>query len=390
MVEKSNLPVEKIFRAKGLRRTELSSIFSHMQPQVQTPKPEGRPAKHACYPPAIEISSTAVKLLQLARTQNRGYEIAKCAYMPFDAEGPHAYPSQDAIRKNLSRLVKAEKLEGEVAGLLPINRIQVMTITLPNMPSGEIEEAISWKLKQNPPAGATFDGISFDYSAVSYSKDDLNRELRALVFIVSKEVVLAQMNLFKEFSLELAAVEPKPYAVLNGLVWLGKAREDETVLIIQLGASHSSICIARGGQPYLIRPLSVSGGAFTEAISSYHQLDRPKAVSEKMGGTELVRPALSSQLENLAVDIEHTFKYFSHQITRSEVGVFDRIIVSGGTSRLKILTEFLAERLSVPVEAFDPLSSIASSSSCEKSPAVLENSASFDAALGLAVRSVEW
>jgi type IV pilus assembly protein PilM len=323
----------------------------------------------------------------------------------------HDAHSAAAIKESLGKLIKENEIRGEVVTSLPLNKVQVFNYILPSMSSSEIDSAISWKLKQNPPAGATFEGISFDYVSCVEPKDEISKSIRVLVFVVSKELILERIKFFKEFSLELVAVEPRPYASLSVLLWLGKIREDETALALEFGASQSSITIVHAGYPYLIRPLAVSGNSFTEAIAGSNRLDWEKAEAakrreglsfwspqakeaapaapEQSGGESLVLPAIASQMESLVVDIEHTFKYFSHQLMKSQVTVFDRVVLCGGGANLINLDKFLSDRLGVPVDVFNPLSALNVCAKNELSQLARENSASFSSALGLAARFIE-
>lgn len=382
--------VKDIFKTRATPRKKLSSIFSHMHlpiPSSQTPPIPERALKPEYLPAAIEISSTAIKLLQLAKTQEGHYEICKFAYLPM--------PSQDTTGETLKKIVEESAIKGEIVGSLPISKLQTFTYILPPMPKSEIEQAVAWKLKQNPPAGATFEGISFDFCLCSHSQESVDSEMRVLVFVVSKALVLEQMKLFQGLSLELIAIEPKPYAALNALLWLGKIRQDETALVLQLGASQSAITIVHSGLPYLIRPLSVSGNTFTEAIANYHQFDWQKAENiKKQDGLKpgsICAQALSSQLENLVVDVEHTFKYFSHQLMKSQITSFERILLCGGSSGLVNLAAFLTERLGVPVDVVSPLSALNLCLKTElSSKGLLENSARFTSTLGLSLRYIGW
>jgi len=393
MTDKPKVSVKDIFKSRGISRKKISSIFSQMHPPAsgplrQEPAPE---QKSEYYPAAVEISSSSLKLLQVTKTP-QGYKIAKAAYLPLKIN-PQAQISE--LKDSLQKLTQDHQISGEVVSSLPISKIQTFTYILPSMPEGEIEQAIAWKLKQNPPAGTTFEAISFDYVPCLSPKAGISaKDMKVLVFAVAKDLILERFRFFQDLSLELIAVEPKPYAALHALFWLGKIRQEETVLVLQIGASHSSISIVNSGTPYLIRPLSVSGNTFTEAIVNYHQLDWKEAeLAKRRDG---VRPesnsaaALSSQLENLIVDIEHTFKYFSHQIMKSQVASFDRILLCSGGAGLNNLSTFLAERLVVPVDLFNPFTQLSLLEGKEFAPLVKENYISFASALGLATRYIDW
>jgi len=106
---------------------------------------------------------------------------------------------------------------------------------------------------------------------------------------------------------------------------VGKNIIGETVVILQLGAKESSISIVHAGYPYVIRSLSIPQH-LTEAIANYHQCDWLKARHQKTGRLKNWKPdatqkeedtsagtaALSSQLENLVLEVEQTFKIFTN------------------------------------------------------------------------------
>ncbi|OGX45240.1 MAG: hypothetical protein A3G38_00790 [Omnitrophica WOR_2 bacterium RIFCSPLOWO2_12_FULL_51_8] len=385
--------VREIFKSRGSPRKRISSIFSQMR--LHWPLgPQGAAAKGLeTYPAGIEIGSASVKVAQLARSGG-SFEIVKCGYLSCAGAAPGA--GAKSMRDCLEELVKQNKISGEVVTSLPINKIQALTFVLPNMPENEIESALVWKLRQNPPAGTTFEGICFDYLVVSGYQADMNKELQILVFAASKEMVMEQVELFRGLSLELIAVEPKPYAALNALFWLGSIHPEETALVLQLGAAQSAITIMHTAAPKLMRPLAVCGNSFSEAISNYHRMDFQQAEQLKIreglskGASSACLAALSSQLESLVVDIEHTFKYFSHQLMKSQINSFDHVILCGGSALLKGLDKFLSERLEAPVEVFNPFSTFNLYARQELSQQVKDNAAGFSSVLGLAARNIEW
>lgn len=349
-------------------------------------------------PAAIEISANSLKLLQLARI-NSSLKIVKADYAGLkQAQGD----TESALKQSLERLVKKNEIKGEVVTSIPLNKISTFNYILPNMPSDEIESALLWKVRQNLPSGVSLEDISFDYCFSGPAED--NKEIYALVFMVAKKISLDMIRLFKELSLDLIIIEPKAYAIIEALSLLKKISEVETVLVLQLGSSESSITIVSSGYPYLITPLGVSGNGFTESLASYYQLDWVKAealkIKEGLGSLQLKSeqnereekscfPVLSSQLETLIIDIEHAFKYFSHQLIKSKVPAFDRLILCGGGGALKNLDKFLTDKLRVPVVVFNPLDFFISHSEHEVSLDLKNHSAEFAGVLGLATRFIE-
>ena len=306
---------------------------------------------HCVCPAAIEIGAASLKLLQLKRGA-QGYEISRIAYQ---AGG------------SLAALIRNNPLSGRVITSLPLSKIHSFTFAFPNMPEKDIEQAVLWKLKQNLPAGLDIGNISFDYLWYLSPADNPNKEILAVVFAAAKDAVTERIRQFAKFSLKVAAVVPEPYAVFCALNFLKKIPPQETALVLTLGGSESAISIVHRSCLCLVRPLSISGSGLTEAIATYHKLEPLKAEEAKRNeglkldlpdsaaADSLCLPAVSSQLEGLVVDLEHTFKFFSHQLMKSQVASYDRVILCGGSAALKGLDKFLSQKLGAPVEAFNPL-----------------------------------
>jgi len=98
------------------------------------------------------------------------------------------------------------------------------------------------------------------------------------------------------------------------------------------------------------------------------------------------RNAILPLLENMAQDIEQTFKYFSYQVTQSQITRFEKVILSGGSSYLNGLLPFLRNRLNVEVELINSLSNFGS---LDVSCAGDDLSCRLNVALGLALRGIE-
>lgn len=334
-------------------------------------------------PTAIEIGSNSLKLLQLGKFMS-SYKVVKADYVALGSDKDASTP---ILKASLEKLVKDNQIKGEVVTSIPLNRINTYTCFLPSMPADEIESAIIWKIKQNLTPGLSFDDISFDYVCCSSQRDG-NKDNHVLVFMIDKKIVLDMINLFKDLSLDLISVEPQPYAIIEVLSLFKNISEQETVLVLQLGANNSSIIIVSSGHVYLIMPLAVSGNGFTKALASYYQFGWTKAEALKIKEGLGECPMLSSQLENLIIDIEHTFKYFSQQLVKSKAPTIERLILCGGAAALKNLDKFLTNKLKVPVNVFDPVDFFVSHSEYEVSPIVKNHSTAFASALGLAAKFI--
>lgn len=339
------------------------------------------------FPAGIEISSTALRVVQVSAAE-KGCEIVKAGSAPL-AEG--VYPGSPVLKKLAGEFIADNKITGKVSCLLPADRFYSFTFTLPNIPPEEIYPSITWKLRQNLPGGMLLENVSFEYDCFPAGEDGPDKDMKILVFAAPKEIVLEQVSLFKDLSLELTAIEPKPHALLYPLLGSGKISPGETVLILQLGANSSSVVIVHSGRPVFTRSLSFCGNLLTEAIAAYYRFTREKAeavkIEEGMDGGTCVA-ALLSHFENLIVSVEHIFKNFSHQIMKAPLMRFQRVVLCGGTAHLKGLDKSITERLAVPAEVFDAADVPGIIQKQENARQIKQCPAAFAGVLGLAAREI--
>ena len=67
------------------------------------------------------------------------------------------------------------------------------------------------------------------------------------------------------------------------------------------------------------------------------------------------KPVLRAVTENVMLEIQKTFDFFKATASSDQI---DRIMLSGGASRVDGFREMLQERFSAPVEDFDPFRAV--------------------------------
>jgi type IV pilus assembly protein PilM len=105
----------------------------------------------------------------------------------------------------------------------------------------------------------------------------------------------------------------------------------------------------------------MGGNAYTEAVQK--ELDLPFESAEQLkkgipvdGATfEEAQPVLHAITENVLLEIQKTFDFFKATASSEQI---DRIMLSGGASRVDGFREMLQERFSAPVEDFDPFRAV--------------------------------
>ena len=101
----------------------------------------------------------------------------------------------------------------------------------------------------------------------------------------------------------------------------------------------------------------MGGNAFTEAVQ--RELGLPYELAEQLKKGEDVegatyddaRPVLKAMTDNILLEVEKTFDFFKATASNDRI---DRIVLSGGASRVDGFAEALASRFNTEVIAFDP------------------------------------
>jgi type IV pilus assembly protein PilM len=106
----------------------------------------------------------------------------------------------------------------------------------------------------------------------------------------------------------------------------------------------------------------MGGNAFTEAVQK--ELNLPFDAAEEVKKGQAVdgvtyddaRPVLKAMTDNVLLEVEKTFDFFKGTAASDHI---DRIVLSGGASRVEGFVESLRERFDTPVDAFDPFRQVA-------------------------------
>jgi type IV pilus assembly protein PilM len=136
---------------------------------------------------------------------------------------------------------------------------------------------------------------------------------------------------------------------------------DAVVVLLNAGASAININIITGDQSVFTRDISMGGNSYTEAVQKELNLPFESAEQLKKGQTiegatfEEVKPVLQAMTENVLLEIQKTFDFFKATASSDRI---DRVVLSGGASRVDGFAEALRERFGTTVESFDPFRKI--------------------------------
>jgi len=340
----------------------------------------------------LDIGSSAVKAVEL-KPVGKGFRVAAFGSepVPQDAIVDGAIIDAGAVADSIRRVFENNKAfkAKDVCASLSGNAVIVKKITLPVMTESELGESIYWEAEQYIP----FDiqDVNLDYQILDPGTGpDSRGSMEVLLVAAKKEKIGDYTGVIAQAGRAPVIVDVDAFALQNAYEVNYGLEGAHVVVLLNAGASAININILQGDQSVFTRDISIGGNAYTEAVQK--ELDLPFDVAEQLkkgipvdgASFEEAQPVLRAVTENVLLEIQKTFDFFKATAASEQI---DRIMLSGGASRVDGFRDMLNERIGAPVEEFDPFRAIVwDGAKVGGDPT--EHAATAAVAVGLALRKV--
>jgi type IV pilus assembly protein PilM len=338
----------------------------------------------------LDIGSSTVKAVEL-KPSGKGYRVAAFATAPVppDSIVDGAIIDAGAVADSIRKVFESGGFKAkEVCASLSGNAVIVKKITLPVMTETELHDSIHWEAEQYIP----FDiqDVNLDYQVLDAGTGpDSRGSMEVLLVAAKKEKIGDYTSVIAQAGRNTVIVDVDAFALQNAYEANYGHTPGEVTVLLNAGASAININILQSGQSVFTRDISMGGNAYTDAVQK--ELDLPFEAADQLkkgipvdGATfEEAQPVLRAVTENVLLEIQKTFDFFKATAAADQI---DRVILSGGASRVDGFQEMLQERFNAPVEGFDPFRTVAWDPKKFGDPA--EQSSTAAVAVGLALRRV--
>jgi len=258
------------------------------------------------------------------------------------------------------------------------------------MTETELHDSIYWEAEQYIP----FDiqDVNLDYQVLDPGTGpDARGSMEVLLVAAKKEKIGDYTSVITQAGRQPVVMDVDAFALQNAFEVNYGLEPNKIVVLLNAGASAININVLQGDQSVFTRDISIGGNAYTEAVQK--ELGLPFEVAEQLkkgipvdGATvEDAQPVLRAVTENVLLEVQKTLEFFK---AAASVDHIDRVVVSGGVSRIDGLRERLQERLQAPVEHFDPFKVVAWDAKKLGGTDASDVSATAAVAVGLALRQV--
>ena len=253
----------------------------------------------------------------------------------------------------------------------------------------ELEESIDWHAEEHIPYDLA--DVSLDYQITGNTSDST----QVLIAACKRERIDNIRQAIQLAGKEPVAIDVDTFALQNCYEVNYQPAESDVVTLLNIGASTMNVNIVKGTRSLFTRDITVGGSQFTDVLQrnlglSFQQAEAVKrGVSHAVEGVEekSIEPLMNNVTEIVAMEIQKTFDFY-RATSEDNHTVVQKILISGGGSKLSGLAQELSRRLELPVEVMNPFRNIRVDTRKFDSDYLSEVMPEMAVAVGLAVRGV--
>jgi type IV pilus assembly protein PilM len=351
----------------------------------------------------LDLGCNTIKIVQLTSRREKEYEMASLVLGPTPAmtikDGTIVDPR--ALGDNVKQLILNNKLNmTKVVGAVSGQSVVIRPINMTQMTERELQHAIKFEAERYLPYSVAEAQIKGTILRKNIEGDEKSMEV--LLVAAPNEMVKNTQDVIRFAGINPLAIDLEPFALVRSLqLSVDPEVFNQTIALINLGASSSSINIFKGGVLRHNRTIVVAGNSFTKAIGqslnlSFEEADKikkDKGVIRVEKDATPVAPTtmrifnvIIPVLTELITEIQRSFDYYRSRYRGESV---DIVILSGGTAKFKNIDAYISSELGVQCQIANPLKAINISNVPGYTPEELQELApSLMVTMGLAMRSI--
>jgi len=337
----------------------------------------------------LDISSSAVKMVELSGSRSGGIQLESYAIEPLveglvvDGNISNLESVSEAITRCWKRLGTSTKY---VAMAMPTAAVITKKIILPaTLRENEMEIQVESEANQYIPFA--LEEVNLDFQVIGPASSG-PEEVEVLIAASRKEGVEDRVASAESANLKATVMDMESYAALAAFELIQEryaGAENGTFALVDIGANAMKITVVRGDQQLYNREQAFGGNQLTQDMMRAYGMSHEEAENLKRTGpmpdnyeTEILRPFL----DNLALEVSRALQFFFTSTQFTEV---NHIALMGGGALLTGIADIVQARTQIDTIMANPFEKMSLSGRVR--PKILLNDApSLMVACGLALR----
>jgi type IV pilus assembly protein PilM len=244
------------------------------------------------------------------------------------------------------------------------HKVVVRQVDVPWLPEDELRKSLAFQVADFLPMSAEEAILDF-HPLEELTNEQGGRVLRILLVAAARDMVGNALEAVKVAGLDPQVVDLNSFAVLRSVVGEGATATPSAEAVVDVGANVTNIVVHQGGVPRFVRILMLGGADITNAVAERLGVpqDQAEAVKQQTGllltqsggDSHPAQRAIEASGSAFIDEVRGSLDYFMAQPGAARI---DRVLLSGGGSRLVGLAERLQAATRLPVHVARPMAQL--------------------------------
>jgi type IV pilus assembly protein PilM len=345
----------------------------------------------------VDIGSFSVKIV-LLKQEGPTWHLKAWGLLPISARLDATVEERKTAIVNPLRAFLIEKgVKIKEAGTaLSGNAVIVRYVKFPRLTKTELQSTLTTEAEPFIPFD--INEVQLGFHILGEVVEDGQKKMETVLVAAKKELVSARLDILDASGLHPTIVDVDSFALENVHERIRDPKEGTAaVLYLNIGHMVTNLSIVESGVTRVVRDVFISGQTMTKAIMKAFQCEAPRAEELKKTFGLIIDPAekekalsggnrealgvsqaLGQVARDLVGEVHRSVDFYLSQGPDRTIG---RILLVGGSARVKNLDKHLANELKVPVAVLDPFAFLKGAESVPQ-----DARSAFGVAMGLALR----
>jgi len=311
----------------------------------------------------LNIGATRLTLAEFRAIPSGGIELAAYGITPLEISPDEELDASPYIVAALRDVIRSQEIRPGPVAIAISSQLAFATFAkLPPVAEDKIAQIVQYEAQQNIPS---IEETIWDYQLIAGAEGDVT----AMIVAAKRDLVNRITDCVEAAGLIPELVEVSHLALYNALRYNYPEAEGCTMLL-DIGGRVTTVLFSEDSRLFS-RTVPIAGNTITREIMK--EFGVPYAEAEKLkreqgfvgfgssydeGGRtprERVGRVVRNVMTRLHAEISRTVNFYRSQQGGSQPG---RLFLTGGSSLIPRLDEFMAEKLKIPVELFNPFTNM--------------------------------
>lgn len=318
----------------------------------------------------VDIGTFSIKILHLKK-EGAAWSVKAWGYAPIDAK-PDASPDekkQQTINRLRALLIEKGVQVKHAATAISGNAVIVRYVKFPKLTKDELRATLATEAEPFIPFD--INDVQLGFHILGDLVEEGQKKMETVLVAAKKDLIQARVEILEAVGLKPAVIDVDSFSLETVHEAIGGDEKAGSTLYLNIGHMVTNLSILDGGVTRVVRDVFIAGNTFTKAIAKALQYDPAKAEEAKKSFGLLidaeekekalaegnrdalgVSQAVSGVLKDLVAELHRSVDFYLSQGPERSIG---RIVLVGGSARMKNLAKALSLELKVPVTVMNPL-----------------------------------